>query len=67
MPNKAWPLRNFLKEVSKWFKCYVYVKNFDQKPGISSKTLKIGFSTRYCDYKRFWGAAGGPKSFLYDC
>ena len=33
----------FLREVSKLFKCYVLVKNFDRKPAISLKTLKIGF------------------------
>ena len=47
MSNKAWPLNNFvLREVSKLFKCYVLVKNFDRKPAISLKTLKIGFFNR---------------------
>ena len=47
MSIKAWPLNNFvLREVSKLFKCYVLVKNFDRKPAISLKTLKIGFFNR---------------------
>ena len=41
MSNKAWPLKNFLREVSKMFKCYVLDKNFDRKHATSLKTLKI--------------------------
>ena len=44
MSNKTWPLKNlFLREVSKFFKCYVLVKSFARKPVLSLKTLKIGF------------------------
>ena len=43
MLNRVSRLRIFLREVSKLFKSYVLAKNFDQKPAISLKTLKIGF------------------------
>ena len=44
MSNKAWLLKNsFSSEVSNLFKCYVLVQNFDRKPAVSLKTLKIGF------------------------
>ena len=44
LSNKTWPLKNLvLREVFKLFKCYVLFKNFDRKPAISLKTLKIGF------------------------
>ena len=50
MSNKAWPLKNFFREVCKLFKCYVLGKKFDRKPSISLKTLKIGcFNTIYSD------------------
>ena len=64
MSNKAWPLHNFfLREVSKLFKCYVLVKNFDQKPAILLKTLKIGFSARYSDNIKVLQGAAVIKSF----
>ena len=53
MSNKAWPLQNlFLREVSKFFKCYVLVKSFDRKPVLSLKTPKIGFFNTLL-YQRF--------------
>ena len=55
MSNKAWPLKNyFLRIVSKFFKCYVLVKNFDRKPAISLKTTF-----------KFWRAAGAPIDLFY--
>ena len=47
------------------FQRYVLVRNFDQKPAISLKTLEIGFFNRILLTKsRIWGAAEAPKSFL---
>ena len=36
-------LRISFEKVSKLFKCYVSVKNFDRKPAFSLKMIKIGF------------------------
>ncbi len=43
MSNKAWPLKIFFREVSKLFKCYVLVKNFDRKPAISLKKTEYKY------------------------
>ena len=53
----------FLRKVSKLFKCYVLVKNFDRTPAISLKTLKIGFLTRFCDFIKVLGCCWSPKIF----
>ena len=64
MSNNAWLLKHsFLREVSKLFKCYVLVKNFDRKPAISLKTLKIGYFNKLLRLNQ--GFAGAAKSFLY--
>ena len=63
--NKVWPLPNyFLRKVSLRCKCYVYVKNFDQKPAISLNTLKIGFFNTHSTKSRIWGALE-PLNLFY--
>ena len=52
----------FAREVSKLFKSYVLVKNFDRKPAISLKTLIIGFFNTLLGLNQ---GCGAPKSFLY--
>ena len=69
MANKAWPLKIFFeRSLCKLFKCYVYVKNFDRKPGISLKTLKIGFFNMLAVTKTTSKyIAGLPDSFKDKC
>ena len=66
MSNMAWPHKIFfLREVSKLFKFSVLVKNFDRKPAISLKTLKIRiFKHAILTTSMFWRVACAPKSFL---
>ena len=53
MSNKAWMLKNFcLREVSKLFKFYVLVKNFDRKPVRGGLLINKG------------GGKGRPKDCL---
>ena len=56
MSSKTWPFKNFFgRSLYKLFQCYV--KNFDRKPAISLKTLKIGF----------FQLAPLPKSSFFEC
>ena len=55
----------FLGEVSKWFKCYILVKNFDQKPAISLKTLKIGFFNTLLWLNQGFGVLLEPLNLSY--
>ena len=50
----------FSREVSKSFKCYVLVKNFDRNPAISLKTQDRIFQHATLTKSRLWLAADTP-------
>ena len=49
MSNKAWPLKIFLREVSKLFKCWVLYKNFDRKTTKTTSKYIAGLQDLFKD------------------